>query len=566
MGFSIWILLIAAIPFMTALLPLLTRGNEDAVRIGFTLSGIALPAVTLSGIYVFFAEAAGADAVPFFAEAPWPALAIAGACAVGALLPSGGHKSRTALFAAFCAIILFLFAYRALQTPAADIVWQADENAFFPLSFRLDGMTAVFLAMVSLLWLPALLYASEYMSRNGEKARPRFFFFYALAVCFALMLGLAGNGLTLFLFYELLSLSTFPLVTHKRDDESRKRGRVYLGVLLFGSLALMLPGMALFYAEAGTLAFTPGGHALKDASPLFVLGVTALLVFGASKAALMPLHRWLPSAMVAPTPVSALLHAVAVVKAGVFTVIKCVFLLIGSDNLAAAVEGAGLPFNPLLYVAGITLVTASCIALFQTHLKKLLAYSTIGQLSYIVMAALLAAPKAVTASLMHMTAHGFAKITLFFAAGAFYTVLKKTRTYELNGAARFAPYTSAAFAAGALSMIGLPPLAGFWGKWHIFSAAFQAGEYLPFAVLTISTILNAAYFLPLVYRMYFASPRDNDGNPLIDLPETKEPVLMRFALIFTATLAVMLFFYPETVRTPAAGPDRAVSAEENPSS
>jgi multicomponent Na+:H+ antiporter subunit D len=262
-------------------------------------------------------------------------------------------------------------------------------------------------------------------------------------------------------------------------------------------------------------------------------------VFGIGKAALMPVHRWLPAAMVAPTPVSALLHAVAVVKAGVFCVVKVVVYIFGIDNLAGA--GLGGSADWLVSVAGFTLIAASIVALRADNLKRRLAYSTVSQLSYVVMATAVLAPLSVIGAVMHIAAHALGKITLFFAAGAIYTAAHKTEVSELDGIGRRMPWTMGAFAIGALSMIGLPPAAGFISKWFMLSGAVAAEQWLVVAVITASTLLNAGYFLPIVYRAFFVAPRRGAD----DHPHGEAPWPSVLALVITAAGTVLLFFMPE---------------------
>jgi len=288
--------------------------------------------------------------------------------------------------------------------------------------------------------------------------------------------------------------------------------------------------MAVTWWVSGTLDFTPGGILGGKVSGGAAAGLLALYAFGIGKAALMPIHRWLPAAMVAPTPVSALLHAVAVVKAGVFSIVKVVIYIFGLDFGAEA-------FAWLPWVAGFTILAASIIALRADNLKRRLAYSTVSQLSYVVLAAAILTPLSVVGAVLHIAAHAFGKITLFFAAGAVYTAAHKTEVSELDGIGRRMPWTFAAFGIGALSMIGLPPAAGFVSKWYMVSGAYAAEHWLALAVISASTLLNAGYFLPIVYRAFF-----NEGNG-----EThgEAPWTMVAALLATAALTVAMFFWAD---------------------
>nr|WP_240956182.1 proton-conducting transporter membrane subunit [Wenzhouxiangella sp. XN79A] len=343
----------------------------------------------------------------------------------------------------------------------------------------------------------------------------------------------AGNLLTLFIFYEVLTLSTWPLVTHKQNDAARAGGRTYMGVLLTTSIGFLLPAIVWTWVVAGTTDFTQGGILLGNIGPTAAAVLLTMFVLGTGKAAVMPMHRWLPAAMVAPTPVSALLHAVAVVKAGVFTITKVVIYIFGLDFLAA------VPLEKyLMYLAGFTIVAASIVALKQVEIKKMLAYSTISQLSYIVLAALVLAPFAEIGAAVHIVAHAFGKITLFFCAGAIYIASSKTRIDQLRGIGWRMPWTMAAFTVGALSMIGVPPTAGFVSKWYIIAGAFQVESFFVLAVMGASTALNAAYFLPIVFRAFF---RAEDSAPARDHGEAPWPMVAALAL--TATLTILFFVF-----------------------
>ena len=369
------------------------------------------------------------------------------------------------------------------------------------LGFRVEPLGMLFALVASVLWIVNSIYSIGYMRGNDEPHQTRFFVCFALSLAATMGIAFASNLLTLFLFYEALTLITYPLVTHHGDAEARAGGRTYLGYLLGTSIVLLLPAIIATWAIAGTLEFTPGGI-LGAASSNAALGLLlALFMFGIGKAALMPVHRWLPAAMVAPTPVSALLHAVAVVKAGVFAVVKVIVYVFGVEALAQVRAGDWLPT-----VAGFTIIAASIVALRADNLKRRLAYSTVSQLSYVVLAAALLTPLSVVGAVMHIAAHAVSKITLFFAAGAIYTASGKTEVSQLDGIGRRMPWTMVAFAVGSLSLIGIPPAAGFVSKWFIFAAAAAAGKYVVLAVLGVSTLLNAAYFLPIVYAAFFRPP------------------------------------------------------------
>lgn len=399
------------------------------------------------------------------------------------------------------------------------------------LLLKVDSLGLIFALLASTLWIINSIYSIGYMRGNSEVHQTRFYFYFTIAISSAIGVAIAGNMLTLFFFYEVLTLSTYPLVTHKGDEKTIRSARVYLGVLLFTSMAFLLPAIVWTTVAAGHSDFKLGGILAGKISTTSAGILLVLYLLGIGKSAIMPFHRWLPAAMVAPTPVSALLHAVAVVKAGVFSVIKVITLIFGIEFLAVISIT-----EMLLLLACFTVIAASVVALRQDNLKRLLAYSTIGQLGYVVLAALLINPIAEVGAIMHVVAHGFGKITLFFAAGAIYLAAKKTEISQLNGIGMRMPLTMAAFSIGALSMIGLPPTGGFVSKWFILSGAFQAQNY--FAVLTIivSTALTAGYFLPIIYRAYWLKADSIK-------PHGEAPALAVFALMLTALLTLSLFFF-----------------------
>jgi len=409
------------------------------------------------------------------------------------------------------------------------------------IAFTVEPLGMLFALIASGLWIVNSLYSIGYMRGNNEANQTRFYVCFALALAATMGIAFAGNFFTLFVFYELLTLITYPLVTHHGTDQARRGGRVYLGLLMGTSIVFLLPALVFVWHVAGTTDFTAGGILAGKLGHAELAGLLALCMFGIGKAALMPFHRWLPAAMVAPTPVSALLHAVAVVKAGVFSVVKVIVYVFGVDNLAGAgLHGAA---DWLVVVAGFTIVSASIVALGADNLKRRLAYSTISQLSYVVMAAALLAPLSLIGAVLHIAAHAVGKITLFFAAGAIYTAAHKTEVSQLDGIGRRMPWTMGAFAVAALSMIGLPPAVGFISKWYMLSGAMAAQHWVAVAVIAVSTLLNAGYFLPIVYRAFFVAPSVDD--PGHDHPHGEAPLPMVLALCATAAVTVLLFFVPD---------------------
>ena len=402
------------------------------------------------------------------------------------------------------------------------------------LGFRVEPLGMLFATVASGLWIVNSIYSIGYMRGNGEAHQTRFYVCFALALTATMGIAFSANLLTLFLFCEALTLVTWPLVTHHGDGEARRGGRIYLGFLVGTSIVFLLPAIIATWAVAGTLEFTPGGI-LRGAgiSGAATGGLLALYMFGIGKAALMPFHRWLPAAMVAPTPVSALLHAVAVVKAGVFAVVKVIVYVFGVETLAAVRSADWLPT-----VAGFTVIAASVVALRSDNLKRRLAYSTVSQLSYVVLAAAILAPLSIIGAALHIAMHAVGKITLFFAAGAIYTAAHKTKVSELDGIGRRMPWTMAAFAVGALSMIGLPPAAGFVSKWFILVGAVEARHWVAVAVIAASTLLNAAYFAPVVYRAFLRAPKPGEAA------HGEAPLPMVIALSATAAGTLAFFFFP----------------------
>ena len=404
-----------------------------------------------------------------------------------------------------------------------------------PIVFRVDGLGMTFALVASTLWILTSLYAIGYMRGLKEHSQTRFFAFFALSLSATLGVAFAGNLLTLYLFYELLSLSTWPLVTHHQDKEARSGGRTYLTHLLGTSVAFGIPAIIYTYIQSGgDLSFAgPAILAGNGMAPLTGVVLLLAFVFGFSKAGLMPFHSWLPGAMVAPTPVSALLHAVAVVKVGVFCVIRVVTGVFGTDLLGK------LDANLVLcWIAAFTVITSSLIAMSQDSLKRRLAFSTIGQLSYIVLGVALLTDHAVQGSIMHIAMHAFGKITLFFCAGAIFVASGKKYISQLDGLGKAMPVTMGAFAIGAMSVTGLPPTGGLLSKIYLIWGAADAQQYALLGIYLISSILNGVYFFPIVYRAFFKAPTEK-------LSGIKEaPVACVLPLSITAVCSVLLFFFP----------------------
>ncbi|MDF1860981.1 MAG: monovalent cation/H+ antiporter subunit D family protein [Verrucomicrobiales bacterium] len=413
-----------------------------------------------------------------------------------------------------------------------------------PIVFRVDGLGMIFAIVASFLWILTSLYAVGYMRGLKEHSQTRFFAFFALSLSATLGVAFAGNLLTLYLFYEMLSLSTYPLVTHHQDREARGGGRTYLSYLLGTSIAFAIPAILFTYLQSGGDLSFAGPAILAGSDMGYLTGAVLLMafVFGFSKAGLMPFHSWLPGAMVAPTPVSALLHAVAVVKVGVFCVIRVVTGVFGLDLLGKL--GANLV---LCWVAAFTVILSSLIALSQDNLKRRLAFSTIGQLSYIVLGVALLHEMSVKGSVLHIAAHAVSKITLFFCAGAIFVATGKKYISQMAGLGKRMPFTMGAFFLGSLGVIGLPPSIGLISKFHLVVGAADAGQIALMVVFLISTFLNALYFLPISYQAFFPA-KDAPGElaaTQFSWSEIKEaPPACVIPLCITATLTIGLFFAP----------------------
>lgn len=437
----------------------------------------------------------------------------------------------------FCLVLVILFSVNEGGRPEVTLI------EMFPglsLSFKVEPLGATFGIIASGLWILTSLYAIGYMRGHHEENQTRFYACFALAIASTIGVAFAGNMLTLFTFYEILSVCTYPLVTHSGTAEAKRAGRVYLGILLGTSIGFQLFAIGYTWVVAGTLDFTDGGILDGKISDGLVALLIGLYVFGIGKAAVMPFHRWLPAAMVAPTPVSALLHAVAVVKAGVFAVLKISIYIFGLDLL----DRTGASFW-LAYVAGATIIIASLIAMGKDNLKSRLAYSTVSQLSYVVLGAMLATSSGAIGSAMHIAMHAVGKITLFFCAGAIMVATHKTEISQMQGLGRRMPFTFIAFGIAALSIIGLPPLGGAWSKWQLAFGAAETGQVILIAVLMISSLLNVAYLIPIVVRGFLPKVSSGDNAPMQEAKTWRieeAPLLCVIPLCITAIGCIILFF------------------------
>lgn len=435
-----------------------------------------------------------------------------------------------AMFAVTAAMLPAVLAGQRLEYTLVQVVPAVS------IAFRVDALGLLFALVSSSLWIVTSLYSMGYMRGLKEHSQTRYYSFFALSLAAAAGVAFSANLLTLYLFYEMLSFATYPLVTHHQDREAKASGRKYLLYILGASIGLVLPAMLIVFHLSGTLEFTPGGILAGKAGAGQVTVLLLMLVFGFAKAAVMPLHSWLPAAMVAPTPVSALLHAVAVVKVGVFSVVRVITGIFGTGLLT------GLNLGTLVAsIAAVTIVAASLIALSQDGLKRRLAFSTIGQLSYIVLGAALLSPSGLTGAMLHIAMHAFGKITLFFCAGAIFVATGKKNISEMKGIGWRMPLTMGAFFVGALSVIGLPPCGGFISKWHLVLGTLEADRMVFLWVILLSSLLNAAYFLPIVYQAFFCHPEEARFERRIQ----EAPRWCLAPPLLTAAVSVILFFHPQ---------------------
>lgn len=464
------------------------------------------------------------------------ALPFIGAALVLAARDRPNLREALTIATGVCVLLLIASLYPAVQQDVDSrlVLSTLMPNLF--IAFSVEPLGLLFCSIAGFLWIVTTVYSIGYLRGHNDPKQAQFFAFFAIAIGSTMGIALADNLLTLFIFYEVLTLSTYPLVTHNGNEEARRGGRVYLGILIGTSMAFFLPAVVWTYFLAGTVDFRPGGVLPDGLSDLTVGLLFALYVFGIGKAALMPFHRWLPAAMVAPAPVSALLHAVAVVKAGVFCILKVTLYTFGTDFILES--GAS---DWLVWFAGATILFASLVAMTKDNLKARLAYSTVSQLSYIVLGALLATQSSILGSVLHIAMHAFAKITLFFAAGAILVAAHKAEISDMNGLGRAMPVTFGAFFIASLSMIGLPPFGGMWSKWYLGLGTIEAGQWLLLTILLVSSLLNIAYLLPVPVRAFFG--KASDGN--VDTQLREAPVSCLAAMIVTSLACLILFFYPE---------------------
>lgn len=402
-----------------------------------------------------------------------------------------------------------------------------------PLALNADPFGVFFAIIASGLWIFTSFYSIGYMRGAGEGKQTRYFASFAICLSATIGIAFAANLLTFILFYEMLTLATYPLVIHNESQTAIKAGRKYLAFTLTAGL-LLIAASGMVYHYTGTLDFTPGGLFTEVDLPQPVMLIIFILFLGGVgvKAGIMPLHSWLPAAMAAPTPVSALLHAVAVVKSGVFAVIRVVGFVFGTGVMTSY----GLN-DIIIVLAGATIILASLLAFAQDNLKRRLAYSTVGHLSYIVLGVALITPLGMTGGILHIAAHATMKITLFFCAGAIYVNLHRTEISNLNGIAKVMPWTMGAFVIGSMGLAGVPPINGFFSKWHLALGSLEGDMVVPLIILVISGLLNIGYFFPIIHRAYFKKGEKLEGygeaSPFMVVP-----------IVCTAILSVLFGLFP----------------------
>ncbi len=470
------------------------------------------------------------SALPFYAV-------LASLAAVPLILMSSRHPNLREFWTVAASILKFTLVLLLLPgtlagRTAAFTFWEISPG--INLALKADPLGVFFALIASGLWILTSLYSIGYVRGLEEHKQTRYFASFAVCLSATIGVAFAANLLTFIIFYELLTIATYPLVIHKETKIAIGAGRKYLAYTLTAGV-LLIAAAAWTYQITGTLDFKAGGLFPAGAySPTAMLALFLLFLGGVGvKAAIMPLHSWLPAAMVAPTPVSALLHAVAVVKSGVFGVVRVVGFVFGPELMRQ------FSLNSLLAVlAGGTVILASLLAFRQDNLKYRLAYSTVGHLSYIALGAALLSPASLIGGLMHIANHATMKITLFFCAGAIYVNLHKEKISELDGIGRTMPWTMGAFTLGAMGLAGIPPLNGFISKWQLGLGSLQAGETLPLVILIVSGLLNAGYFAPIIYRAFLKEApvayTQGEASPAMVVP-----------IMITALLSLLLGLNPD---------------------
>ena len=476
-------------------------------------------------------------------ESALPLLPIGIVLVTSILIMVSGKRPNLREFWSIAGAVLTFLSVMAM-VPA---IWQGNRILYtlstiapgISLNFRVDALSLIFGIISSFLWIFASVYNIGYMRSLNEHAQTRYYACFAIAIFGAQGVSFSGGLFSLYLFYEVITLFTYPLVAHHQDEEGYAGGKKYLVYLMGTSKGFLLPALILAYVMTGTLDFADNirtGVFPSSADPLWITVTYVLFVAGFAKAAIMPFHNWLPSAMVAPTPVSALLHAVAVVKAGVFCIARVMLSTFGTGVLQDL--GIGLV---TAYVVSFTILAASIIALTKDDLKARLAYSTVSQLSYIILGVALLDNSGVLGGIIHIVNHGFSKITLFFCAGAIYVAHHKKKISDMAGIGYAMPFTMGAFALASLSMIGAPPVAGFVTKWYLLNGALEIQNIPILIVLVASTILNAGYFVPITIRAFFEGKKERWSRK--DIHEA--PLTMVVPIVLASIISLVLGIFPD---------------------
>ncbi|MFQ5597656.1 MAG: monovalent cation/H+ antiporter subunit D family protein [Nitrospiria bacterium] len=467
------------------------------------------------------------------------------------------------MFFAVCAMIPDVLSGKLLYYTLFDF-WPS-----VPIGFRVDGLGMVFGIVAAFTWILTSFYSIGYMRSLNEHAQTRFYYCFAVTLFATEGAAFSNNWFTLFIFYELITFFTYPLVSHHETNEAWEKGNKYLAYLLGTSKVFLTPAILGTYFFAGSIDFAPNGIIPHDADKVLLVGIYIFYLAGIGKVAFMPLHSWLPASMVAPTPVSALLHAVAVVNTGAFCVLRVIINIFGLDLVQTLHLGPMTLGEMTAIIASITIITASIYCMKADNLKERIAYSTVSQLSYMVLGGALLTPSGIEGGIMHIAMHAFAKITLFFCAGSIYVATRKTHVSQLDGIARKMPWTLAAFAIATLSMVGVPPAGGFVSKWYLMVGATEAKEFWTLLVLATSALLNAFYFVPIVMNGFFRHQKDKDRvavvpeavphlvpqsvgaaaasdqkeNAMFDIQEA--PLFVVVPLCITAVVSLVLGMYPD---------------------
>ncbi|WMJ80192.1 monovalent cation/H+ antiporter subunit D family protein [Clostridium sp. MB40-C1] len=411
-------------------------------------------------------------------------------------------------------------------------------NDFLDIYLKIDKLSILFSILVSVLWIFTTFYSMEYMKHEGKENR--FFIFFTATLGVTMGIAFSGNLITLYIFYELLTLATFPLVIHSGTKQALSSGKKYL-IYSFGGATLVLLGMILCFSITKNLNFVPGGvlAGVSGGNTKLFLGIYVSLFLGFGvKAALVPFHSWLPEAMVAPTPVSALLHAVAVVKSGAYALIRISYFIVGADVIRVT---KGHIYMSVLI--GVTIIMGSFLALHQQNLKKRLAYSTVSQLGYILLGIVLLNEDALVGGLLHLINHAVIKITLFFCVGTIMYMTHKTEISEIKGIGKQMPITMGCFAIAAISLIGIPPSNGFVSKWYLALGGLVEGKIYFAAILLLSAVLTALYLLPIVTVAFFKK----ENNDVIEVKEA--PMKMLVPIVSITVIVVLLGLFPNPVVT-----------------